>query len=71
MKLTIAAWATIGPRKVYELHDENNRFYGYVNVNTLQGMGYVRRIDHTKKAAEFINTPAGLEWVESNRFFSI
>ncbi|HEY4429536.1 MAG TPA: hypothetical protein VGN87_00715 [Paenibacillus sp.] len=71
VQLSVAAWATMGPRKVYELHDKDNRFYGHVSVNELQRMGYVKRIDHCKKAEEFINTPEGLDWVKKNRFFNI
>lgn len=68
--LKIACWATIGPKRIYEIHDEDNRFFGFVNVDTLQKMGYVKRIDHTKKVNEFIGTPEGVKWVEQNRFFN-
>ncbi|AYB41029.1 DUF3797 domain-containing protein [Brevibacillus laterosporus] len=71
LNLKISAWATVGPRKIYELHDKNDRFFGYVSVNELQKMGYVKRIDHSKKAEEFFNTPEGLDWVKKNRFFKV
>ncbi|MGG4447611.1 DUF3797 domain-containing protein [Brevibacillus porteri] len=71
LNLKIAAWATIGPQRIYEIHDKDGRFFGYVNVNVLQQMGYVKRIDHSKKAEAFFNTPNGLAWVKQNRFFNV
>ncbi|MNC37366.1 hypothetical protein D3C75_859260 [compost metagenome] len=70
LNLKVAVWATMGPRRIYELHDKENRFYGYVSVNELQKMGYVKRINHCKKAEEFFNTVEGLKWVNENRFFN-
>jgi hypothetical protein len=71
LNLKVKASATIGPRKIYELHEKDGRFFGYVSVNELQKMGYVKRIDHCKKAEEFFNTPEGLAWVKKNRFFNV
>lgn len=70
LNLKVAFWATIGSRKIYELHDKDGKFFGYVSVNELQKMGYVKRIDQSKKADEFFNTTDGLNWVKKNRFFS-
>jgi hypothetical protein len=41
-----------------------------VSVNELQKMGYVKRIDHSKKAEEFFNTSEGQEWIQKNRFIN-
>lgn len=71
LNLKVAAWASMGKRKIYELHDKDKKFFGYVSVNELQKMGYVKRIDHRKKAEEFFNTPEGLAWVKKNRFFNV
>lgn len=70
--LRIKAWATgwkygVG---VYEIHDENGHFQGLVPVQKLKEMGFVRRIDHSKKAEEFLNTNNGREWFLQNRAFN-
>lgn len=71
LDLKVACWATIGPKRVYEIHDRQDRFYGYVDVNKLQKLGHVKRINHTEKTNDFINTPEGKRWVAQNRFFNI
>lgn len=69
--LKVACWATTGAKRVYEIHDRKGKFYGFVDVNKLQALGYVKRINQPKKTEEFINTAEGKRWVDQNRFFHI
>ncbi|MEN1989857.1 hypothetical protein [Paenibacillus hubeiensis] len=64
----IKAWVTGGSygAGIYEIH-KNGSYAGYVNVGKLKDLKLVRRIDHTKKAEAFLNTPDGEAWFLANR----
>lgn len=73
-QLTIRAWGT-SRRKgvlvagVYEIHDAGS-FVGYAPILPLKALGYVKRVDHNRKAEEFLNTEEGQQWFKRNRTFS-
>jgi len=68
-QLKICVWATGGRygSGVYEIH-RGNMYAGLIWVSAMKEKGLVRRIDHTKKATEFLNTDEGREWFKRNKF---
>lgn len=60
-KLEICAWATGGDYGVgvYEIHNEKGEYQGLISIALLKAKGLVRRVDHYKKAEEYLNTDEG------------
>ncbi|TPG86859.1 hypothetical protein EEL32_12160 [Brevibacillus laterosporus] len=69
--LKIKAWATGGPYGVgvYEIHDSVGGSLGLLDVQKLKDKGLVRRIDHSKKAEDYLNTDEGRAFFLANRRF--
>lgn len=70
--LKIACWATGGKygSGVYEVHGHSGLFRGLIPVSLFKEKGLVKRIDHTKRAEQFLNTDEGKKFFLENRSFS-
>lgn len=66
--LKVSAWVTGGiyGKGVYEIHGKNG-FAGYLRISPLKEKGLVKRIDHTKKINEWLNTEEGRAYFSKNR----